>query len=326
MYSLRNWKNKLWQIGLLTLLLSSVSQIVLGDIIPMNSSPVPVQSFPLSEMTIAILFTLIIELIVALAFWGRKVKKLIVPIIIVNLISLPSLWNGLNFILGQVFGLSSDSIYYNISIILGEGIVVIFETFGIYFLSRKYVSLKESFIASILMSLSSYGIGEVINNEIVNVGGGFSCVAPWLLFYKQVKFMIIFLAVLSLLFIAQFISWKITIYSKKSFFKKAEISTKKALTIFLRAGVLFFALFLGLFVAFGEYFSEYLNRNIILFLVLSLLSFILFETYLLYRYIAQGVPFKKSLVLSSIQVAIFLGIAFLLLSPFFFLLREFEFI
>ena len=308
---LKKWKDKLWKIGLLTFLLASISQVVFGDWAP--PEPLPVRSFSFSEITVAIFFTVIIELVVALAFWGRKVKKLIIPIIIVNLISLPSLWSGLNFILGRVLGVSVDSVYYNVSIILGEGAVFVFEAFGIYFLSRKYVSLKESFVASIFMNFSSYWVGKVMNDEVAN------SISRWKIFplshsalYMYTKTTTILLAIFSSLFAVQLLSGELTIYLKKSFFKKAEISAKKALAIFLRAGVLVFTLFLGFYVLFGDY----LDRNIIAFnafLVLSLSFFIFFEAYFIYRYTGKKISFRKSLVLSVIQIALFSGIISLLI-------------
>ena len=303
----KKWKNKLWKIGLLTFVPVSIGRVVFGDWAP--PEPLSVQGFSFSEITVVIFFTLIIELVVALAFWGRKVKKLIIPIIIVNLISLPSLWSGLNFILSRVSGLSNNSIYYNVFVILGEVVVFIFEAFGIYFLSRKYVSLKESFIASVFMNLSSYWVGETINNDST-LRWKIMPLSYSSFLYIYTKKMMMLLVVLSSLFIVQFLSGELTIYLGKAFFKKAEISTKKALAIFLRAGVLFFTLLLGFYILSSDYYS---GRGIILLLVLSLSFFIFFEAYFIYRYIGKKISFRKSLTLSAIQIALFSAIISLLI-------------
>lgn len=101
----------------------------------------------------ALILTLILELIVALIFLSiaKISKKVLISVLVANIISLPIVW--------FVFPLLK---IIPLAILLGEIFAFVFEGYFIHLLNKEIISLKKSFILSILMNLASLIISGFI--------------------------------------------------------------------------------------------------------------------------------------------------------------------
>lgn len=102
---------------------------------------------------IALILTLILELIVALIYVSstKISKKVLISVLIANVISLPIVW--FIFPLLKIIPLA---------ILLGEIFAFVFEGYFIHLLNKDVLTLKKSFVLSILMNLASLIIGGFI--------------------------------------------------------------------------------------------------------------------------------------------------------------------
>lgn len=113
---------------------------------------------------ISLIITIALELLVALTylFSLRISKKLLTWVLVANLISLPIVW----FIFPLI---KIGNLIYPIHIIiLSEIFAIIFETYFVYFVSKKQIMLRRSLILSILMNMVSLFLGRFIYFLIVN--------------------------------------------------------------------------------------------------------------------------------------------------------------
>ncbi len=114
---------------------------------------------------VALIITLFIEVIIAAIYSALKKvgsingKKLTLTVIIANLISLPMIW--------FIFPLIIQNIFY--AIIAAEIFVIIFEAFLINKLYDK-MSLKSSFILSLIMNIASFFAGGYIYLILFMIG------------------------------------------------------------------------------------------------------------------------------------------------------------
>lgn len=101
---------------------------------------------------IALLVTLILELLVALIYVSVKKlpKKILKSVLLVNFITLPIVW--------FIFPLYE---YPMMAILLAEIFAFIFEGFFLYLLNKKHLSLRKAFVLSILMNLLSLAVGFI---------------------------------------------------------------------------------------------------------------------------------------------------------------------
>lgn len=101
----------------------------------------------------ALILTFILELIVALIFLSiaKISKKVLISVLVANVISLPLVW--------FVFPLLK---IIPLAILLGEIFAFVFEGYFIHLLNKEIISLKKSFILSILMNLTSLIVGGFI--------------------------------------------------------------------------------------------------------------------------------------------------------------------
>ncbi len=113
-----------------------------------NNSAKNIRSF-----FIALILTLILELIVALIYVSstKIYKKSLISVLIANVISLPIVW--------FVFPLLK---IIPLAILLGEIFAFVFEGYFIHLLNKDILPLKKSFVLSILMNLASLIIGGFI--------------------------------------------------------------------------------------------------------------------------------------------------------------------
>jgi hypothetical protein len=102
------------------------------------------------DFVIALIITLILETLTALIFVSiaKIPKKILLSVLFANLISLPIVW----FVFPMFIKLP-------LTIVLGEIFAFIFEAYFIFLLNKKLITLKKSFIMSILMNLASLIIG-----------------------------------------------------------------------------------------------------------------------------------------------------------------------
>ena len=105
----------------------------------------------ISSFVKAFLITIILELLVSLIFVSvRKLpKKVLAYVLLANIISLPIVW-----FLFPLIKLSIPTI-----IVISEIFAVLFESYFIYFLGKPILSLKQSFVLSILNNLVSLFVG-----------------------------------------------------------------------------------------------------------------------------------------------------------------------
>ena len=107
----------------------------------------------------SLLFTIIIEILVALII-GIKNKKDIINILLVNLLTNPIV-TSIPIVFNVYFGiLSRNIVLYTLEILtfLIEGII--------YFKTIKYRKINP-FLISLILNLSSYFIGELLNKYLV---------------------------------------------------------------------------------------------------------------------------------------------------------------
>lgn len=151
-------KNKSAILILSILLFFLVQSLVFADIGPGPSPPNPSTFAPIIRgFFIALILTLILELIVALIYVSiRKIsKKVLISVFIANIISLPIVW----LIVWFIFPLINIGI---LALLLGEAFAFVFEGYFIYLLNKDVLTLKESFVLSILMNSVSLIIGGLI--------------------------------------------------------------------------------------------------------------------------------------------------------------------
>jgi len=127
-----------------------------------NTTPV-FTGYKLKSFIKSFIITIIIELFIAFTYISKKKlsKKILIVILIANLISLP--------IVSFVFPLIK--ITSVLVILLSEIFAILFETFFIYYFNKKIIvlkkgksiTLKESFILSMIMNIASLVIGTVIS-------------------------------------------------------------------------------------------------------------------------------------------------------------------
>jgi hypothetical protein len=101
----------------------------------------------------ALIITLVIELFTAFIFIkiAKLPKRILVSVLIANLISLPIVW--------FVFPLLLNIL---LVMLLSEIFAVVFEAYFIHYFNKKRITLKKSFILSIIMNLASFLIGGFI--------------------------------------------------------------------------------------------------------------------------------------------------------------------
>jgi hypothetical protein len=101
----------------------------------------------------ALIITLIIELLVALIYLSitKLSKKILISVIVGSLITLPIVW--FIFPLIKIIPLV---------ILLSEIFAIVFEAYFIYHLNKQAITLKKSFVLSIIMNLASLIIGGFI--------------------------------------------------------------------------------------------------------------------------------------------------------------------
>jgi hypothetical protein len=131
--------------------ISSEGTATIKDVTPISSIIAPV-ILPFIE---ALIITLILELLVALIFLSiaKISKKVMISVVIANLISLPAIWFGVSSIQGDAAA---------IALIIGEIAVFVFEAFLIYWMNKSLMTLKKSFLLSLIMNLASLLLGGII--------------------------------------------------------------------------------------------------------------------------------------------------------------------
>lgn len=104
----------------------------------------------------ALIITLILELLVALIYLSatKISKKIILYVLIANIISLPIVW----FLFPSIQIIPLVFLIFVIS----EVFAVVFEAYFIYYFNKKIISLKKSFILSIIMNMVSLFVGGFI--------------------------------------------------------------------------------------------------------------------------------------------------------------------
>jgi hypothetical protein len=116
---------------------------------------------------LALSLTLIIEVVIFIIFLRRwkiktqKWKRPLISLIIANLISLPLVWVIFFFLLiffSQIFLWTGVSY----AIFIAELFAVFFEAYFIYWLNKKIITLKKSFILSIVINVASFLIGGLL--------------------------------------------------------------------------------------------------------------------------------------------------------------------
>ena len=102
---------------------------------------------------VALIVTLIIELLVAFIYVLRAKlpKKILVSVLIGSLITLPIVW--------FVFPLIRNVLWV---ILLSEVFAIVFEAYFIYYLNKKAITLKKTFVLSTIMNLASLIIGGFV--------------------------------------------------------------------------------------------------------------------------------------------------------------------
>lgn len=119
---------------------------------------------------LALILTIIIELAVLIIFlrkWKiktRKWKKPIITLITANIISVPLVWIIFFLLVAILTILMTEFPWANIviSFIIAEAFAVVLEACFMYWLNKKIISLKRSFILSIVMNAASFVIGGII--------------------------------------------------------------------------------------------------------------------------------------------------------------------
>ena len=108
---------------------------------------------------IALILTLILELIVALIYVSstKISKKVLISVLVANVISLPIVWFVFPFLLKIIL-----LAIFLLAMLLGEIFAFVFEGYFIHLLNKDVLTLKKSFVLSILMNLASLIIGGFI--------------------------------------------------------------------------------------------------------------------------------------------------------------------
>lgn len=140
-YQTTNYNVQLYQNG-------SATMAVSGNNIPFDN----IWAYQLLGIVImALAITIIVEIPVAFAYLKiikvRKIARILITLIVVNIISVPILWFVFIFLLGLV------------GIILGEIFAVVFEGFFIYYFNKKGLDLKNAMLMSLIMNIASFLIG-----------------------------------------------------------------------------------------------------------------------------------------------------------------------
>jgi len=101
----------------------------------------------------ALIITLIIELLVAFIYLSiaRLPKKILLGVLIANLISLPIVW----FIF-PVMGIIW------LVIVLSELFAVVFEAYFVHYINKEIITLKKSFVLSIMINITSLVVGGFV--------------------------------------------------------------------------------------------------------------------------------------------------------------------
>jgi hypothetical protein len=109
-----------------------------------------------NNLMIALLMTIILELIIAFIFLKkRKISmKVLFSVILASLITLPILWN--------LIPQRSSILFFFFILILLEKIIILFEGILIFFLNKKRITIKDSLYLSTLMNIVSFIIGSII--------------------------------------------------------------------------------------------------------------------------------------------------------------------
>jgi hypothetical protein len=123
---------------------------------------------------LALALTIIIEIIVLIIFlkkWKIKDKKWknpIITLIIANIITVPLVWI-LFFSLVTIFTniLSIAGIFFALLIV--EVFAFVFEAYFIYWLNKKIINLRNSFILSLAMNLASFIVGGITLTIILSL-------------------------------------------------------------------------------------------------------------------------------------------------------------
>lgn len=130
----------------------------------------------LTAMLQALLLTLIVELITSFVYLHLKKldKKILMSVVLVNIISVPSLWvflkiaNSLSVQPGE--GMPFPAVGAGdyqpalgvMFLIIGELAVFIFEAIVIFLLNKKRMKLKDAFAMSLINNLASFLIGLIL--------------------------------------------------------------------------------------------------------------------------------------------------------------------
>lgn len=107
----------------------------------------------IQNFVIALILTLILELVVALIYVSstKIAKKVLISVLVANVISLPIVW----FVFPMLKVIPFSNLW-------GEIFAFVFEGYFIHLLNKEVISLKKSFVLSILMNLASLIIGTFI--------------------------------------------------------------------------------------------------------------------------------------------------------------------
>lgn len=155
---------------------SSTQPVLFYDIDITLDNKLIVTPFPPEESSIgslvvslilALALTVIIELIVLIIFLRKwkvrtdKWKKPVISLIIADIISVPFVWIIFFFLL-IMFSVISLWAGALLSIFIAEISAVVFEAYFIYWLNKKIITLKRSFILSIVMNIASFLIGGIV--------------------------------------------------------------------------------------------------------------------------------------------------------------------
>lgn len=112
-----------------------------------------VKKYDISLFIKALIITLIIELLVALIYLSRTKlpKKILISVLVGSLITLPIVW----FIFPMIKIIS-------LVILLSGIFAIVFEAYFIHYLNKQAITLKKSFVLSIMINLASLIIGGFI--------------------------------------------------------------------------------------------------------------------------------------------------------------------
>ena len=126
------------------------SQLLIEETTPITSKG------RFSSFIKALIITLILELLVALIYLSstKISKKVLLYVLIANIISLPIVW----FLFPSIQIMPLVFLIF----IISEIFAVIFEAYFIHYFNKNIISLKKSFILSMIMNLVSLFVGGFI--------------------------------------------------------------------------------------------------------------------------------------------------------------------